>query len=218
VPKLPALRIERGQLLCRLGRFEKAAADCSAFIELAPKGGQLVRGYLLRAQAHSELARYPEALADNRMALKLAPNQPGPYSDLAVLLANCPDPKVRDPGRAVEVAKKAVELWPKGGSAWYVLGVAHYRAGNWQSAIDALKTAQELRNGGTAFDWLFLAMAHRKLGNHDDARKAYDRALQQLEKSRQALAKNLPAAEALRRFRSEAEAVLELKKKEPGDR
>jgi serine/threonine protein kinase/Flp pilus assembly protein TadD len=212
-PRFPGLRYTRGSLLHRLGRYEKAAADCSEFIALAPKDEQLVRVYLLRAQAHSFLGRFQEALADNQKALKLAPTQPGPYSDLGVLLANCPDPKVRNPEQAVEMARKAVELWPASGSCWYVLGVAHYRCGNWQSALDALNKAKEMRKGGSTFDWLFLAMAHRQLGNLDAARLAYDRAIQQLENNPQTLAKNVPATEALRRFRSEAEEVLELKKK-----
>jgi uncharacterized protein HemY len=119
---------------------------------------------------------------------------------------------VRDPGRAVEMATKALKLRPSG-QAWNTLGMAHYRAGNWQAAIDALKQSTKLRQGGDAFDWLFLAMAHRKLGQPNEARQAYDRAVQWLEKNSQAQATDLPRAEALRRLRSEAEEVLALKKK-----
>jgi tetratricopeptide (TPR) repeat protein len=61
--------------------------------------------------------------------------------------------------------------------------------------------------------WLFLAMAHKKLGNHDQARKAHEQAVQWLEKNSGALAKNKTQAEELGRFRSEAEEVLGLKKK-----
>ena len=62
-------------------------------------------------------------------------------------------------------------------------------------------------------DHLFLAMAHGRLGNHDAARKAYDRAVGWLEKNKERLKKDKPQAEELHRFRSEAEEVLELKKK-----
>jgi hypothetical protein len=70
----------------------------------------------------------------------------------------------------------------------------------------------ELSKGGSPFDWFFLAMAHRKLGNRDEARKRYDQAMAWL-------AKNAPAstdplhADELRSFRREAEEVLELKAK-----
>ena len=80
-------------------------------------------------------------------------------------------------GRAVELAKKAVELAPKQGTFWNTLGVAHYRAGDWKAAVAALEKSEELRNGGDSFDWFFLAMAHWQLGEKDEARKWYDQAV-----------------------------------------
>jgi prefoldin subunit 5 len=71
----------------------------------------------------------------------------------------------------------------------------------------------QLRQGGDASDHLFLAMAHRRLGNDKAARKAYEQALQWLEKNKEMLEKDKSQAEELRRFRSAAEEVLELKKK-----
>jgi tetratricopeptide (TPR) repeat protein/tRNA A-37 threonylcarbamoyl transferase component Bud32 len=211
-PTVRPIRLNRLRMLLRLGQFEKTIADCSELIAQAPKDEQLVEVYLLRAQANSQLSRFREALADNEKAVELAPKQAAGYGDLAWLLATCPDPRVRDPGRAVEMATKATKLHPSG-QHWNTLGVAHYRAGNWQAAVDALKQSTRLRQGGDAFDWLFLAMAHRKLGRHDEAGQAYDRAVQWLEKNPQATAKHLPRAETLRHLRSEAEEVLELKKK-----
>jgi hypothetical protein len=64
----------------------------------------------------------------------------------------------------------------------------------------------DLRNGGDSFDWFFLAMAHWQLGDKDQARKWYGQALAWMEK-------NQPNDDELRRFRSEAEEVLGLKKK-----
>jgi hypothetical protein len=56
-------------------------------------------------------------------------------------------------------------------------------------------------------------MAYRKLGDHEQARKAYDEAVGWIEKNKQALEKDRLQAEELSRFRSEADAVLERKKK-----
>jgi hypothetical protein len=67
--------------------------------------------------------------------------------------------------------------------------------------------------GENGFDRLFLAMAHQKLGSHDEARKAYEQAVQWLEKNRETLGNTRALAEELRRFRSEAEGVLGLKTK-----
>jgi Flp pilus assembly protein TadD len=132
-------------------------------------------------------------------------------NELAWLLATCREAKLRDPAQAVELAKKAVQQTPKDGGYWNTLGIAHYRAGNWKAAVAALDKSVELRQGGDAFDRLFLAMAYRKLGNHLAAREAYDQALHWLEKNKETVEKDQAQAEELRRFRSEAEGVVELK-------
>jgi hypothetical protein len=64
----------------------------------------------------------------------------------------------------------------------------------------------ELRKGGDANDWLFLAMAHWQLGEKDKAREWYDKAVQWMNK-------NQPKDEELRRFRVEAAEVLGLEEK-----
>jgi uncharacterized protein HemY len=55
-------------------------------------------------------------------------------------------------------------MTPSNGSFWNTLGVASYRAGQWQDAVDALKKSVQFRSGGNIWDWFFLAMAHRQLG------------------------------------------------------
>jgi len=99
------------------------------------------------------------------------------YNNVAWLLATNPDTRLRDPHRAVELAKKAVELAPMQGMFWNTLGAAHYRTGEWKAAIAALEKSIELRSGGDAFDWFFLAMAHWQIGDKDRAQKWYDQAV-----------------------------------------
>ena len=132
----------------------------------------------------------------------MAPKSALTYNNLAWLLATCPDVKFRDPARAVELANKAIELEPKQGMFWNTLGVAHYRAGEWMDAIDALKKSDELLKGNMfGFNASFLAMAHWQLGEHDEARKWYDQAVEWMEK-------NMPTNEELKRFRDEAAELL----------
>ena len=121
-------------------------------------------------------------------------------------LATCPEPKVRDPRRAVEAAKKAVQLAPAEGAYWNTLGAAHYRAGDGKAAIQALKKAMDLRKGGDCFDWFFLAMAYWRLGEKDQAHQWYSRAVRWMDK-------NQPKNEELRRFRSEAANLFGAEKK-----
>ena len=81
--------------------------------------------------------------------------------------------------------------------------MAHYRAGEWKAAIVALEKSMALRKGGDSFDWFFLAMAHWQLGEKEEARKWYDRAVVWMDKNR-------PKDEELRRFREEAAKLLKV--------
>jgi Flp pilus assembly protein TadD len=85
------------------------------------------------------------------------------------------------------------------------LGAAHYRAGNWAAAIEALNKSMELRQGGDAFDWYFLGMAEWQRGNKDEARKWYEKAAAwRAEKSKD--------NEELVRFEEEARELLGVEK------
>src|SRR5262249_36137033 len=110
---------------------------------------------------------------------------------------------------AVATARKAVELAPQSARATQVLGLAEYRAGNWTACIEALEKSCALQDdpkGGDSWQWFFLAMAHRQLGQKDKAREWYDKAVGWMDK-------NEPKDEELRRFRTEALQLLEVKEK-----
>jgi tetratricopeptide (TPR) repeat protein len=203
----------RAYVNLRLGKLEEGIADYTMFLKLAPNHPQAVEAYLPRGQAYYRLGRYTEAREDYEAAVKRAPAHAEAHNALAWLLATCPEAKLRDPGRAVKLARKSVELAPKVGGSWNTLGVAYYRAGEEKEAVLALNKAVELHREATVVDLLFLAMAHHKLGNVDESRKCYDQAAAWLEKNGPALAKDPWQAEELRRFRDEAEEVLERKKK-----
>ena len=58
-----------------------------------------------------------------------------------------------------------------------VNGRVLYRAGHWQDAIDRLRQGIEAnRKRGTFHDWVFLAMAHHRLGQHAEAGGMLERA------------------------------------------
>jgi tetratricopeptide (TPR) repeat protein len=132
-------------------------------------------------------------------------------NNLAWLLATCPDAKVRDPRRAVDLAQRAAESAPKDGGVWNTLGVARYRAGDAKASVEALKKSMELTRGGSPFDWFFLAMATQQLGQAADARQWFDKAATWMDANKERLAKDKLAAEELRRFRAEAEELLDRK-------
>src|SRR5262249_6998086 len=78
----------------------------------------------------------------------------------ARLLATHPDPQIRDGGRALDLARKAVKLEPQHPTSWHVLGLAQYRAGDWTAAVTALEKSIRLSKQAAPCDGLFfLAMA-----------------------------------------------------------
>jgi tetratricopeptide (TPR) repeat protein len=150
--------------------------------------------------------RHRQAGEEYRAILKLFPDSPRAWTDLARFLANCPDPALRDVKQSVALARKAVERVPKLRPCWNTLGIALYRAGDYKGAAAALEKSMELANGGDASEWFFLAMAQWQLGAKDQARRRYHRAVRWADK-------NAPKDEELRRCRAEAAALLGLTKK-----
>jgi tetratricopeptide (TPR) repeat protein len=102
------------------------------------------------------------------------------------------------------LGQKAVRLAPQSGTYQNTLGVVHYRAGNWQSAVETLDKSMSLRNGGDSFDYFFLAMAHWRLNQYESARRWYAKATEWMDRHR-------PNDDELRRFRVEAAELLETK-------
>jgi tetratricopeptide (TPR) repeat protein len=86
--------------------------------------------------------------------------------------------------QAREWAGRATERYPERADHWNVLGVAHYRVGDYASAIDALAKAASLRPDGNPFGEFFLAMAHWRLGDKRQASEWYDKAVAWLNRSR----------------------------------
>jgi tetratricopeptide (TPR) repeat protein len=200
-PDDPRPMIVRARAFAALGDRDKAEEACSYAAAL---GADSLDIRLASAVIRTCLGNWTKALHDYEKCLELAPKSAVTHNDLAWLLATCPESKLRDPRRAVELAKKAVELTSNAGMHWNTLGVSQYRTGNWNEAFAALDNSMKLRNGGDSFDWYFLAMTHHQMGHKKEARQWYDRAVEWHEK-------NQPKDEDLARFRSEAEKLLEVK-------
>ncbi len=211
-PQSPTANFYLGHSLHTVGKLDEAMAYYEAAIALDPE----------HAAAHYSLANVlrtrgkpEEAMAHFRRAVDLLPTDPFPLNGLAWELATCAESRLRDPALAVALGKKVVELSIRQGddrdkpgrdrlgNYWNTLGVAHYRAGDWRAAVAALEQSMDFRTGGDGCDWFFLAMANRKLGRKDEARKWYDRAAAWAEK-------NDPKNEELICFRAEAAALLGL--------
>jgi Flp pilus assembly protein TadD len=121
---------------------------------------------------------------------------------LAWLLAICPDPKLRDPKQAVTLAQMAVAADPGNYGYQRALGIAHYYAGDYPSAVEALTRSVQLCQG-EGYDFFPLAMAHYRLGHKEEARQWYDRGLAWMAAHKQPI---YPVKLAV--MRADAEALL----------
>ena len=174
------------------GKPDDAIAAYRKAIELKPDlafaYGNL--GNELRAQR-----KFDEAASAYRKAIELEPDSAKVYNDLGAML--------RDQGKweeVLELVKKVVELNPQESMNWQSLGWAYYRTGDWQACIDAMEKSCNLHDNGVgdAFHWFFLAMAHWQLGQHEEARTWYDKAVQN----------ENGWSDVLRRLRTEAAELL----------
>src|SRR5262249_39580140 len=83
---------------------------------------------------------------------------------------------ISDWKQPLELAEKAVAE-SRNAATLNTLGAVECRAKRPDDAIKHLQDAIKLQGGGgTAWDWLFLAMAHHQLGNADKARRWFDKA------------------------------------------
>jgi tetratricopeptide (TPR) repeat protein len=123
---------------------------------------------------------------------------------LGWMLATCPALQFRDPPRALALARQVIQRAPESGDSWRLLGIAQYRAGQPIAAIESLRKALELTNGGEPEDWFFLALANWQDQNHQQAWQWYNKAIAWIDKH--------PASEELDRFHAEAAAVVRTEK------
>jgi tetratricopeptide (TPR) repeat protein len=159
------------------GEWDKAAAACSRAAERGPcpfftwEFQALVYSKAGDRKAYQRLCAglgegvlelpYPPVVIAAVRVCGLAPGAVGDYRVLAAL--------------AEEAARTAPpEMRP---AAHRALGAILYRAGRWKEAVERLNESAGVRQGGAAAeDWLFLAMAHFRLGDKALAREELGRA------------------------------------------
>jgi len=132
--------------------------------------------YLTRAECYIYLDDREKAFADLEKSAGDPSRNANTYNDLAWILVTRPDVKLRKPTFAVELAKKAIQAVPEENSSfWNTLGVAHYRAGQWEEAITALTKSTKLPGGENSTNFLFLSMAHWQSGDKAAAANWYNK-------------------------------------------
>jgi len=158
------------------GRFEEAIVMLEKGVEWVPDDASLLadQGMMMR-----RVNRDSDAEQVFLRAIDTAPKFGPAHDQLARVLSNAHDPDLRRPDAAIEHARRAIELTSGKNASAYAfetLGMAHYRAGNWQAAVDAIEKAGEVAGSVSISQGLFLAMAHWQLGDRDRARSYYEQA------------------------------------------
>jgi tetratricopeptide (TPR) repeat protein len=203
-PDLERARYRRAQALVRLRRHREALADLDVLLATDPNEDAPYQ-YQLRSIIHEALGDRDRARADREKAGSLLPADPITLNDRAWILVTGPIEQ-RDPEWAVTLARRAVELVPGQHDSLNTLGVALYRAGKYPEAVSVLERSLAAGKGEyAAFDLFFLAMAHHRLGDVNQARDGFDRAVRWWSEHKDLPAQNIAE---LTGFRAEAEAVL----------
>ncbi|HEV3082870.1 MAG TPA: tetratricopeptide repeat protein [Gemmataceae bacterium] len=133
--------------------------------------------FLATARPSEAAQAYERARAAAEKLTADFPAAPSYRGELAWLLATCPVGSLRDPPRAASLAKQVVEQLPENGQAWLVLGVAHFRAGDFRLAVNALQKAAQLARDENAWRGFYLAMARWQAGDRQLAGQGYEQAL-----------------------------------------
>jgi serine/threonine protein kinase/tetratricopeptide (TPR) repeat protein len=202
----------QGNLLRESGRFpdaekfyDKALAIRKQLVEKFPAmpayRQELGESYTVLGVLLGRTMREREGLAAFRAALALNPNDAYLKDRFSWFLATWADPALRDPAKAVALAKAAVEQDQQNDKYRFTLAVALYRAGDCKASLAALEAADKLSRAGATWKGFVRAMALWRLGNKLDARKHYDEAVALLEK-------DASQAGDLVRLRTEAATLL----------
>jgi len=102
-------------------------------------------------------------------------------NDLAWLLVNADEPAVKDPGLALSLALITTERYSECSTYCNTLGACYYRTCDFKAALAALDRSLTLGAGDSAFDHLFLSMAHAQLGDQEQAHRGFAAAMRLIE-------------------------------------
>jgi tetratricopeptide (TPR) repeat protein len=171
-----------GNTLAELGQWRTAAVILGAASTAAPEDPAVRYEFALVLKS---LGRRREYLEQCRQVLRRSgPTSDPPKAGEPAWISALNPEAGGDTRQCVERAELAAGSEPDSYRGLSTLGAALCRTGDFRGAERKLADAIRWHPGeGTAFDWLFLALAHEGLGNLDEARRWLDKAVGAVERN-----------------------------------
>jgi len=165
------LQIQLGDLFRSLERYGEAERVFDGLIkdDEATSDWRLI---FARGAAREQMGRWPEAEADLKAALELQPNNPSVLNYLGYSWVD----RGLNMDQAFDYIRKAVSLRPTSGLIVDSLGWAHYKRGEYDTAVRYLERAVELEPGDPVLND-HLGDAYWKVGRRLEAGFQWNRAL-----------------------------------------
>jgi WD40 repeat protein len=166
-PRSIELRSMRIDVLAEMGRWDRVCQDYEEALKLGLDNPQLRFCHALARLAAGDRAGYRRAAAAALGRWGHTTNRE--QVNTAVWTCVLADGAVKDMKGLLERAETNLEGLPMDHPSRYgytnTLGAVLYRAGRYADAVKRLDEAVKLHGkGGTAGDWVFLALAHHRLG------------------------------------------------------
>jgi tetratricopeptide (TPR) repeat protein len=166
----PFLLGNRARAYAELGHWPKAAADLARALDAGSTADDVWYGWAVLCVQSGDLTSY-------RSKCRLLIDRFGSTRNtqkcyMLAHICTLGPCATQDPGPIVAMADRVVAAFPDWPDVLHLRGAALYRADRFQESIDQLQEAVKARpGGGQVEDWVFLAMASKRLARNDDAER-----------------------------------------------
>jgi len=124
------------------GNLDEAVSHFREALRLKGDNADICYNLALALQSQN---KFDEAIVPYRQALRLKPNWPLPMNGLALILATHPNPAMRDPNQAIELAERADKLTNNRNPAVLnTLAASYASAGRFDQAVTTAQKALDL--------------------------------------------------------------------------
>ncbi|MGC8658964.1 MAG: tetratricopeptide repeat protein [Desulfomonilaceae bacterium] len=175
-PKYAWAYAQRADLYSRAQENEKALKDINKALELNPG---FVEGYRMRAWILSRMGKCKDAYNDFQRVAKMGANDAWTLQDTAWFLLTCPDEKLQDTTKAMDLAKKALDMMgAKDGVFQETIAEAYFKQGDPLKAVEHQKKAIEMGSKKCPDESCVKEMKERlnkyELAARQEVRKSYE--------------------------------------------